>query len=324
MQAAASAMSDPPRSADSYPLAQGAQAMKKLAFKKLDAFSVNGSAGNPAGAVYLNSRSDLTPEEMQKLARELKGYVSEVGFISRIESNHYWIRYYSSEREVNFCGHATIAIMYDLIRNDSELFDQKQITISTRNSDLIVENRIQTDNSVFITAPSPTFRLFTDTLKHISDALRIGTKDVSKKYPISIVNAGLETLIVPVSSLNGILTVSPDIEELKTYCIANSIDIITLFCEEVSIESNQYRTRVFAPVFGYLEDPATGSGNAAFGHYLLAENRWDTKSISIEQSGSPDKPNIVKLAAYDDGNNQYRVLFGGNALVRIEGKYHLF
>ena len=298
--------------------------MKKLAFKKLDAFSVNGSAGNPAGAVYLNSRCELAPEEMQQLARELKGYVSEVGFISRIESNHYWIRYYSSEREVNFCGHATIAIMYDLIRNDSELLHERQITISTRSSDLTVENRIQAENCVFITAPSPQFKPFKDTVEHISEALRIGRAAVSDKFPISIVNAGLETLIVPISSLNGILTVAPDIEELKTYCAANSIDIITLFSEEVSYDSNQYRTRVFAPVFGYLEDPATGSGNAAFGHYLLADNRWDTKSISIEQSSSPDKPNIVKLAAYDDGNNRYRVLFGGNALVRVQGEYHLF
>jgi PhzF family phenazine biosynthesis protein len=298
--------------------------MKTLTFKKLDAFSVNGSSGNPAGAVYLNSNSELAPKEMQKLARELKGYVSEVGFIFKIESNHYWIRYYSSEREVIFCGHATIAIMYDLIQNNSELFNEKQIYISTKNSKLTVENRIQTDNCVFITSPSPKFKPFTDTIEHISKTLRIDTNDINDNYPISIVNAGLETLIVPISSLNSILSMSPNFEELNSYCIANSIDIITLFSEEVSFKSNQYRTRVFSPTFGYLEDPATGSGNAAFGHYLLVNNKWNNKSISIEQSSSPDKPNIVKLVAYDDGNNKFRVLFGGNALVRVEGTYYLF
>jgi len=297
--------------------------MKSLTFKKLDAFSVNGSSGNPAGAVYLKNSDELTPLEMQKLARELKGYVSEVGFISEIEINHYWIRYYSSEREVDFCGHATIAIMYDLIQNNSELLNQKQIYISTKNSKLIVENHIETKNCVFITAPSPTFKPFRDTKEHLSKALRIDPNNIDDRYPVSIVNAGLETLIIPIISLKSILTVSPDIDELKSYCIANSIDIITLYSEEVSFTSNQYRTRVFAPTFGYLEDPATGSGNAAFGHYLLANKKWKDKSISIEQNNSPDKPNIVKLAAYDDGKEQFRVLFGGNALVKVEGIYYL-
>jgi len=171
--------------------------MKALTFKKLDAFSVNGSSGNPAGAIYLKSNDELSPLEMQQLARELKGYVSEVGFISNIESNHYWIRYYSSEREVTFCGHATIAIMYDLLQNNSDLLNQKQIYLSTKNSNLLVENRIQAENCVFITSPSPHFKPFTDTKGHISQALRSDIQDINDHAPISIVNAGLETWVYP-------------------------------------------------------------------------------------------------------------------------------
>jgi PhzF family phenazine biosynthesis protein len=251
-------------------------------------------------------------------------FFSEVGFISNIESNHYWIRYYSSEREVTFCGHATIAIMYDLIQNNSNLLNQKNIYISTQNNKLIVENRIRDENCVFISSPSPNFKPFTDTKEHVSQALRIDKHEINDNYPISIVNAGLETLIIPISSLNSILTITPDLDGLKSYCIANSIDIITLYSEEVASHSNQYRTRVFAPTFGYLEDPATGSGNAAFGHYLLDINKWNMESISIEQNSSIDKPNIVKLVAYDNGKGQFRVLFGGNALVKVEGTYYLF
>jgi PhzF family phenazine biosynthesis protein len=296
--------------------------MKSVTFKKLDAFSTNGSSGNPAGAIYLNHKDEVGPSEMQQIAIELGVFVSEVAFVLRIGPNHYWIRYYSSEREVDFCGHATIAVMYDLICTNPDLSVQEQISISTNNSKLIIENHVQTDDCVFVSAPSPRIRPFIDTKAHLSKALHIDVNEVDDSHPISIINAGLETLIVPLTSLKNILSVSPDFAELKSYCIDNSIDIITLFSKEVAFNYNQYRTRVFAPTFGYLEDPATGSGNAAFGHFLLLNSIWNGSQISIEQNNSSDKPNIVKLVAYKEQDQQYRVLFGGNARTKIEGKYY--
>ena len=62
------------------------------------------------------------------------------------------------------------------------------------------------------------------------------------------------------------------------------VDIILLYTEETSTMKSRYRTRVFAPTYGYLEDPATGSGNAALGYYLLRNNMWEGESIKIEQT----------------------------------------
>lgn len=297
--------------------------MKSIVFKKLNAFSANGSSGNPAGAVYLKNQGDLSPGEMQEIARELKSFVSEVGFVAGIDAGRYWIRYYSSEREVNFCGHATIAILYDLIRNSPELLARKEVFIHTAKDELAVENRIPTEDCVFIQAPRPAFRPFADDREGLSGALGVETGDIRGDLPVSVVNAGLETLIVPVVSLKRILAVSPDLEGLKAYCIANGIDIVTLYSGEVSFSSNRFRTRVFAPTFGYLEDPATGSGNAAFGYYLLANRMTDGKPLSIEQNDSRDRPNIVKLSAREDEAGRYHVSFGGNALVKFEGTYYL-
>ena len=84
-----------------------------------------------------------------------------------------------------------------------------------------------------------------------------------------------------------------------------------------------YRTRVFAPTFGYLEDPATGSGNAALGYYLLRNDRWDGQSISVEQNGDLARPNIVKLLAKHGEGDEAQVAFGGGAIVRIAGEYLL-
>ena len=71
--------------------------------------------------MYLDEADTLSAEQMQQIAAECKGWVSEVGFVAKLGPKRYWLRYYSSEREVDFCGHATVGIAYDLIKNDETL-----------------------------------------------------------------------------------------------------------------------------------------------------------------------------------------------------------
>ena len=246
-----------------------------------------------------------------------------MGYVSRIDENTFDLKYFSSEREVDFCGHATIAIMYDLIKNSENLINKKRINIITCKGNLIVENRISNEDAVFITAPVPVFSPNEVNIESIAKALRIDLDEINNTYPASIVNAGLETLIVPIKRLNGILSISPVLDELKEFCIENSIDIITVYSDEVVDKKNRFRTRVFAPTFGYLEDPATGSGNSAFGYYLLKNKIWDGAFMLLEQNGSFENPNIIKLMAKDTEDSKPQVVFGGGAIVRIDGEYIL-
>ncbi len=253
----------------------------------------------------------------------MKGFVSEVGYVWRIDGTAFRLKYYSSEREVEFCGHATIAIMYDLIKNDQDLVDNKLIHIVTNKGTLAVENGIKSDDAVFITAPAPVFSSKDVARDHIAEAFHINEGQLSDNYPVTIVNAGLETLIVPFRRSKTILTLAPSLEELKDFCVRQGVDIITVFSDETADSRNRFRTRVFAPTFGYLEDPATGSGNAALGYYFLKNGKWDGMPIALEQNGSRDNPNIVRLTAKRDEEGNTRVLFGGNAIVRIQGEYVL-
>jgi predicted PhzF superfamily epimerase YddE/YHI9 len=85
-------------------------------------------------------------------------------------------------------------------------------------------------------------------------------------------------------------------------------------------DSKEYKahTRVFPPKFGYLEDPATGSGNSAFASYMLKNSLWDGKAIKIEQGGSDRIYNAVSLQSANG-----KILFGGKATTRIKGEYYL-
>ncbi len=289
--------------------------MKSFKYKKINAFTTDYSSGNPAACFYLDAGQILNDSEMQKIARDHKGLVSEVIFCTQKDTNLFSMRYYSSECEVEFCGHGTIACMYDLIKNNHELNSVSEVFIDTLKGRLTVYNELQTLDAVFISAPEPEF-IETDVAAVIAAALGIAPSTISEKHPVSMVNAGLNTLIVPISKLEAELSVQPDEQSLNEFCSDHSIDIILVYTTDVSNHKNLVRTRVFAPKFGYLEDKATGSGNSALGYYMLRHNMWDGQPVSIEQNAELSAYNTVRLKTTDG-----KVLFGGSAAVQIEGKY---
>ncbi len=296
--------------------------MQRYRFKKIDAFVDGQSTGNPAGCVYLKDQKSLSVDGMQQIARELAGFVSEVVYVYPDEG-HTTLRYFSSEREVAFCGHGTIAVMYDLIKNDTELARDPIIRIHVQGKEVLVRNEIASSDSVYISAPLPQYLTLALTRDDIAISLKIPSGEISEKDRITFINAGLSTLVVPLTSLDTLLSLKPDQKNLREFCLANGIEIILVFSCEVSAQENNYHTRIFAPVFGYLEDPATGSGNAALGYYLLQAGTWDGHMLKIEQGKSREHPNIIRLVS-DASKVQRSVFFGGNARVRIEGEYLLY
>lgn len=296
--------------------------MQRLRFKKIDAFVYQGSTGNPAGCIYLDNPSAISPDQMQQIAREMAGCVSEVAFVFQ-EDDSTTLRFFSSECEVAFCGHGTIAAMYDLIRNNLPLLRDPILSIRIGGSEILVRNEIPEKDSIFISAPlqeTPKPDLDPDS---VAAALRVPPGEIGDPSGISVVNAGLVTLLIPLRSLATLLSVRPDPQHLKEFCTRHGIEIILIHTPQTTTSIASFRTRVFAPVFGYLEDPATGSGNAAFGYYLLAAHMWDGKLLTIEQGRSRDHPNIIRLLG-DASEKQRTVFFGGNAVVRIEGEYILY
>ncbi len=296
--------------------------MKKFAFKKIDAFATEKSDGNPAGYIHLESWKDITEEEMLAIAKELKGYVNEVGFV--VETSELLeFKYYSSEQEVDFCGHATIGILYDLLNNNNFLQERASFKIKTNHGILAAENRLASENAVFVMAPTPEEKAVAVSKDEVAQCLSIDSRVIDTDYSFSIINAGLNTLLVPIKDLNSILSIDPDFITLKKFCENNNVHLVEVFSKDTVGAENDYRTRVFPPVFGYIEDPATGSGNSAFGYYLIKNNLFSKDTITIEQNGKRDNFNIVKLQKKMDENGRERIFFGGSAIARINGEYFL-
>ena len=104
--------------------------MKKYRYVKSNAFTSGESLGNPAACIF-TEHEELALEQMQAIATEHKGFVMEVVFCSQSEVADCKLTYYSSECEVEFCGHGTIATMYTMVKETQELIDKPVITAET-------------------------------------------------------------------------------------------------------------------------------------------------------------------------------------------------
>ena len=60
--------------------------MKRFKFKKIDGFSNGTTSGNPAGCIYVNDINDITDDEMQQVAAELKGFINEVVYVDESDA----------------------------------------------------------------------------------------------------------------------------------------------------------------------------------------------------------------------------------------------
>ena len=290
--------------------------MKQYRYIKSNAFTSGASLGNPAAALIAEDEC-LTPEQMQQIAAEHKGFVMETVFCSPSETAECKLTYYSSECEVDFCGHGTIATMYSIIKDDAALRAKKVLTVETNKKGMVsVYNEIDTEDAVYIEAPSPIEHAMNIPVEDIEGILTLRKGSINRERTIRIIDAGLRTLIVPITQFEDEVSVYPDEAALKVFCEGNDIDNILIYSLQVADAANFAHTRVFAPKYGYLEDPATGSGNSAFANYLLFEKMWDGSPITIEQGGNDRIFNAVKLKTLNG-----KVLFGGRATTKIQGYY---
>ena len=290
--------------------------MKQYRYIKSNAFTSGASLGNPAAALITEDEC-LTPEQMQQIAAEHKGFVMETVFCSPSETAECKLTYYSSECEVDFCGHGTIATMYSIIKDDAALRAKKVLTVETNKKGMVsVYNEIDTEDAVYIEAPSPIEHSMNFSIDEIEGILTLRKGSINRERTIRIIDAGLRRLIVPITQFEDEVSVYPDEAALKVFCEGNDIDNILIYSLQVADAANFAHTRVFAPKYGYLEDPATGSGNSAFANYLLFEKMWDGSPITIEQGGNDRIFNAVKLKTLNG-----KVLFGGRATTKIQGYY---
>ena len=252
----------------------------------INAFTDRPFGGNPAAICVV----DRWPEEewMQQVAAQ--NNLSETAFV--LQSDRLAIRWFTPACEVDLCGHATLAAAFVLFGHYGY---EHEVVFDSRSGPLGVAqkgDRLQMD------FPADTPKPLTDP---IDWAKALGTKPVETWR-------GKEDALILLPNEAAVQNLAPDLAEIARLPFRGVI-VTASDC------AGEFVSRFFAPRFGILEDPATGSA-----HTLLAPfwaNRQDRTTFTARQLSKRGAELYCTLSGD-------RVLIGGKAVVYLQGTIPAF
>ena len=258
----------------------------KLDVYFIDAFADKVFTGNPAAVIF----TDIDDEKlMQKIAFE--NNLSETAFVNLSKDTNQ-IRWFSPLKEVDLCGHATLAsgfAYFNFINKDKNevtfMSASGELSVS-KNNDLY-ELNFPKDNLIKI-----------DLEDRVEDS--IGVKPVETYI-------GDINLIAILDSEDAIKELNPDFNKLINLEGQGLI---------VTAQSNEYDfvSRYFCPKYGINEDPVTGSAHTSLIPY------WSErlKSSELVAKQVSDRGGVLYCK-----NQDTRVLISGKAVLYMKGEIKL-
>jgi len=223
---------------------------------QIDAFTSKLFGGNPAAVCILESW--LETDVMQQIAAE--NNLAETAFAVK-NINHYELRWFTPEIEVDLCGHATLATAFVIFN----YYGYKENTlrfISPRSGELLV----QKSESGLLTMDFPT-----DDVTPVSEQTNI-SKAIGKQ-PVETYKGKTDYMLI--------YEFQAEIEAITpNFHLLNELDcrgvIVTAKGNEVDFVS-----RFFAPQCGIPEDPVTGSAHTTLTPYW--SEKLNKKTLTAKQ-----------------------------------------
>lgn len=301
--------------------------MTWLNTKRLSAFTRAPYAGNPAWVVIGLESTDET-KKLLKLARELNPLSDTTFVFPGDKDSDLKLRFFSPSSEIRFSGHGTIAAYFALEGSDLIKFTEpiSMIRQKTKTGLQNVEVRIRDKviERVTVSLPPPRFLDQQAEIKTISNFLNVSPVDITEtNFGIRIMEAGHGEIIVPLKSLDQLLSVEPNYQLMKNYCTRFNLTSVIVFSMQTRDKESNVHMRHFAPAIGINEDPASGGASTSLGYYLVQNNiirREEVTRIVVEQGYAMQRPGLIYVHVHTFNKDIIRVTFGGNAVVTFEGR----
>lgn len=283
---------------------------KRFTVSVVNAFTDNGTGGNPAGVML--DADGLDKETKQQIAAQAG--MSETAFVSASETADFKLEFFTPTRQIAHCGHATVATF-------SYLMQQGRIVGAHSSKETIDGNRsIFLDGDLaFMEQLAPKYQVLdvssTVSPEAVMRSLGLKTSDLLPRHKPTVVNTGNSFLICPLTSEAALAKIAPDQAAIEE--ISDLFDLIGYypFTLETQISGRDAAARMFAPRYGIPEESATGMAAGPLACYLYDQLNMKQSQFTIEQGRlmQPPSPSeiIVKLAL--DRGVITRLMAGGRA-----------
>jgi trans-2,3-dihydro-3-hydroxyanthranilate isomerase len=143
---------------------------------------------------------------------------------------------------------------------------------------------------------------------------------------VQVVSTGLPQMVVPVRSLAEVQSLDAgrlNVAALSRACRAVDTDCVLVFTFETERPETAVHVRMFAPLLGIPEDPATGIANGALGAYLVHHRAvrvgGPTVRLLSEQGAEIGRPSLLTVEVDTAGGDASTVRVGGQVVPLIEG-----
>ena len=302
--------------------------MPAYEFVTVDVFTDRRFGGNPL-AVFPDARG-LTAEQMQALAAEFN--LSETTFVLPPENpqNHARVRIFTTRTELPFAGHPNVGTGYVLARRMDKppehlVFEELAGLVRVhllRDADGSVGGaRISAPRALSIDIGIPE--------DVVAACAGLEPDDIATNAHTPLVaSVGIPFVIAEVASVEALSRASPDLAAFRS-AAAQFPSLAGHFALHLYAwregEAMRLRSRMFAPLGGTLEDPATGSANAALAGLLtsLAPGENADLTYDIEQGVEMGRPSQITAAARKTAEGPVLATVAGSCVPVMRGTVEL-
>jgi trans-2,3-dihydro-3-hydroxyanthranilate isomerase len=298
--------------------------MPSYDFVTVDVFTEQRFGGNPL-AVFPDARG-LAEAQMQAIAAEFN--LSETTFVLPPDNpqHHARVRIFTPKREMPFAGHPNVGTGFVLARltdDPPEHFVFEEIAGLVRvhilrNADKAITGaRISAPRALSIESDIPV-----DVVAGCT-GLRANDFRTTSHTPL-VASVGVPFVIAEVASLEALSQASPDIAAFREAGLRFA-EVGARFAVHLYVrrdgDATRLRTRMFAPPAGVLEDPATGSANAALAALLtsLAPGENVDLHYEIEQGVEMGRPSLLIASARKTAEGPVLATVAGSCVPVMRG-----
>ncbi|SAK60292.1 phenazine biosynthesis PhzC/PhzF protein [Caballeronia catudaia] len=293
---------------------------RTVQFKQVDVFTPVPFKGNPLAVIF--DAEGLSTERMQEIARWTN--LSETAFLlpptdSRAD---YRVRIFTTAVELPFAGHPTLGSAHALL--DSGYTPKTAGRLVQECGVGLVALAEQINGEWAFAAPPATIVPLTGA-QNDRLAATLGAAVIDFSAPPAAVNNGAPWLVVRVQDAAQCLALSlqgPARESLQTLVAEVGTHGIAVYGPHEPGGPATFELRVILLGAENIEDPVTGSANAALATLLTAQDKRPGTSFTVRQGTALDRDGRVSIA-YDDETSGARAWIGGASVTVIDGTFRL-